>query len=91
MIYRRKPEHVEAIQWTGKNYDEIKEFSENNIGSYNGCLFLRVDGIGGRLESNVVNETDYIVKGQNGNYRSMDKRAFEALYEPETMKRNKEI
>lgn len=88
MKYQRKPEYVEAIQWTGRNYDEIKSFAENNIGRYNGCLFLHTSGIAGRLESNVVNETDYIVKGMNGNYRSMDKTAFETLYMPV---QNKEI
>lgn len=82
MKYQRRPEYVDAVQWTGKNYDEIKDFAEDNISRYNGCLFLHVSGIGGRIESNVVNETDYIIRNASGKYRSMDKMAFETLYMP---------
>lgn len=88
--YQRKPEYIEAIQWTGNNWAEIKDFAQDSIGSFNGCLFLHTSGIEGRIESMVVNETDYIIKGKNG-FRSMDKRAFEALYMPVEMKQNKEV
>ena len=87
MKYRRKPEYVEAIQWTGTNYNEIKEFAGDQVGNFNGCIFIHSSGIGGRIESMVVNETDYIVKGSNGTFRSMDKQAFTTLYEPETQKK----
>lgn len=80
MKYRRKPEYIEAIQWTGRNYPELKDFAKNSINNYNGCIFIHASGIAGRIESMVVNETDYIIKGRNGFY-SLDKKAFETLYE----------
>jgi len=78
--YRKKPEFIEAIQWTGNNLSEIKDFAEGNVNYYNGCVFLHTSGIEGRIESMVVNETDYILKGANGFY-SLDNQAFNALYE----------
>lgn len=94
MKYRRKPEYVEAIKWTGENYSEIKEFAEDNIHSYGGCLFLHTSGIRGSIDSAVVNQGDYIVKGENGHFYSLDDRAFNAIYEPDEKKKakqNKEV
>lgn len=94
MTYRRKPEYVEAIKWTGENYSEIKEFAGDSIHSYGGCLFLHVDGIRGSIDGAVVNQDDYIVKTENGHFYSLDDRAFNTLYEPEVMKKareNKEV
>ena len=90
MKYRRKPEYVEAIKWTGENYSEIKEFAEDNIHSYSGCLFLNTSGISRTIDSAVVNHGDYIVKGANGNFYSLDDKAFNTIYEPEVMKQAKE-
>lgn len=90
MRYRRKPEYVDAIKWTCENYLEIKEFAEDNIHSYGGCLFLRTSGIRGSIDSAVVNQGDYIVKGENGHFYSLDDKAFNTIYEPDEKKKTKQ-
>lgn len=90
MKYRRKPEYVEAIKWTGENYSEIKEFAEDSIHLYGGCLFLHTSGIRGSIDSAVVNQGDYIVKGENGHFYSLDDKAFNTIYEPDEKKKTKQ-
>ena len=90
MRYRRKPEYVDAIKWTGENYSEIKEFAEDNIHSYGGCIFLHTSGIRGSIDSAVVNQGDYIVKGENGHFYSLDDKAFNTIYEPDEKKKTKQ-
>ena len=52
--YRSKPIEIEAVQWTGDNYEEVATFTGNDkVKSVNKCLFLY--GL-------PVNQGDYIVE-----------------------------
>ena len=39
-IFRKKPMTVAAMQWTGKNFDEIKKFAVDNVLLKDNQLFL---------------------------------------------------
>ena len=76
--YRKKPVVVEAVQWTGENYDEIAEFmkdaeedyflSEESRRIYLGGLMFAIAG-------------DYIIKDENGVFHPCEPEIFHKSYE----------
>lgn len=76
--YRQVPVELEAVQWTGKNFDEIKEFLDGGAHLYSGCLFIQThDG------EKTANVSEYITKSGTENYpiiRTMDADVFEKVY-----------
>ena len=61
MKYIRKPEIIEAIQWTGENYDEVYEFVGQKLGrDLNKRLILHID----KFSDAEVMVTNYIIKGR---------------------------
>lgn len=77
--YRQKPMEVEAVQWTGKNLDEIKEITDGGARTYNGCLFVKTTN--GEVNANV---SDYILKSGTEHYpiiRITEANMFEKVYE----------
>lgn len=79
--WKRKPYFVEAIKWTGDNYDELKDFGGDDIRKYNGCVFYdtpTTNGILNRGEMIVKYFDDYGVAGLD----VMSEETFLALYEP---------
>ena len=80
MKYQKKPEFVEAVQWTGEagRYREIKNmcdcgvhwWKDNSLGIY----------VGNYLTN--VYPGDFVVKGTNGTINRYEKDAFEKMYEP---------
>lgn len=80
MKYQKKPEFVEAVQWTGEAgcYREIKNmcdcgvhwWKDNSLGIY----------VGNYLTN--VYPGDFVVKGTNGTINRYEKDAFEKMYEP---------
>lgn len=86
-FYRKKPVTVEAIQWTGKNTEEILKWCKdaelevqteaiNNV-SYT-YINLYINTLEGRM---TASEGDYIVKGVNGEYYPCKPDIFEKTYE----------
>jgi hypothetical protein len=85
--YRKKPIVVEAIQFTGDNWQEIKEWMWNN-GSRRYCT-ERVDEKGNVIA--IILKTpegymeaikgDYIIKGVAGEFYPCKPGIFEATYE----------
>ena len=76
--YRKKPVVVEAIQWTGKNYDDIKQFcgQELIIDLLNHCVCIRT------LEGNMsASDGDYIIKGVHGEFYPCKPDIFAQTYE----------
>ena len=68
---------VKAIQYTGVNRDEIKEFLEGGGHYYEEeDLIIPFDG-GGELE---VNPTDYVIKEPSGHVYALDPIKFEEDY-----------
>ena len=76
--YRQIPVELEAVQWTGNNYDEVKEFLDGNSHLYSGCLFVKTQD--GEITANT---SDYITKSGTENYRIIrvvDADMFEKVY-----------
>lgn len=84
--YREKPcNEVEAVQWTGKNISEVRNFTiKNRNGVEEQCLYLYP---GSSLfimkpDKDVkVSINDYIVKGTDGEFYVCERNVFEAMYE----------
>ena len=85
MKYRRK-ETIEAVQWTGKNQAELKEFAKQfamfdyadvtNDGKLDHILKVKT------AERIIVADVgDYVVRGEKGDFFVMKKDEFESIYE----------
>ena len=79
MKYKSKPVVIEAIQWTGENLDELcqfvpQEFRHNKIheaigiATLEGVLFFK--------------ESDWIIKGTEGEFYPCKDSVFRRKYEP---------
>ena len=79
MRYTKKPVTIEAVQWTGENWDEIRRFLPQAVRVFdmNG---LRVKTLEGEL---TVSKGDYIIKGVHGEFYPCKPDIFAKTYEPE--------
>lgn len=76
--YVKKPIPVEAIQWTGDNFDELENFAGPNVWVDDGYLFVMT--LEGAFKSK--NKTgDYLIKGVRGEFYICEKGIFEETYE----------
>lgn len=85
MKYRRR-EVIEALQWTGKNQSEIKQFA------FQFAMFDYADTNGdGKMDAVLKVKTrekivpakigDYVVRGERGDFLLLDKNEFEQIWE----------
>lgn len=90
MKYRKKPVIIEAIQWTGLNFEEIKSFVGESL-QYDivdtawqvGKGAPHVNMIIKTLEGNhTCTNGDFIIKGVNGEFYPCKPDIFEKTYEP---------
>ena len=82
MKYRKKPVFIEAIQWTGANFDEIVAFAGKYATLRNGELIITTleDGKNGQaVHAATVN--DYIIRGVKGEYYFCKPDIFMMTYE----------
>lgn len=89
--YRKKPVVVEAIQWTGSNLEEIRNFVGNDlIENYikhfdieRTLIKQTLSGIAiNTLEGTmIVNYGDYIIKGVNNEFYPCKPDIFKQIYE----------
>lgn len=73
--YRTKPCEIEAVQWTGENILEIREFAHPNV-RFQKHLFINT--LEGRMKANIG---DYIIKGLRGEFYPCKPDVFEKKYE----------
>lgn len=74
--FRKKPVIIEAIQWTGNNLEEIKDF----IGYYE---YDKKNLIIHTLEGKMIAQVnDWIIRGVQGEYYPCKPDIFEKTYEP---------
>lgn len=80
MKYRKKSVVVEAIQWTGNNYDEICKFTNINLKTANvdNDKFLLIPTLEGTMSAKV---SDYIIRGLLGEYYPCKLDIFEKTYD----------
>lgn len=89
MKYRKKPVVIEAIQWTGLNLEEVKEFVGKSLtydiiddawklGKGRPHVFMKIKTLEGDME---VFEKDFIIKGVNGEVYPCKPDIFKKTYE----------
>lgn len=80
MKFRKKPVVIEAVQWTGKNIDEIREFMGIAlvINPIDPKCFIQVRTLEGNLHAS---DGDWIIKGVKGEFYPCKPDIFEQTYE----------
>ena len=84
--YRKKPVVIEAIQFNGKNAEEIEQWSNNNVKS--GPVsedtlsrdYLEIETLEGTM---TAQPNDYVIKGVNGEFYPCKPDIFEKTYDSE--------
>lgn len=88
MKFRKKPVVIEAVQWTGKNWDSIEKFAGERAqlvvkyssdGRYLEYSRLQIDTLEG---THVASLGDWIIKGPKGEFYPCKPDIFAATYEP---------
>lgn len=77
--YVKKPIPVEAIQWTGDNFDEVREFMSDShviITTYNELIIPTLEG-----DMKAPKES-WIIRGTKGEYYPCRGDVFKETYEP---------
>lgn len=81
--FRKKPVVIEAVQWNGKNINEIKEFTKSYLRNKSKFKFLDHYLIINTLEGDMrVDVGDYIIKGVHGEFYPCKPDIFKKTYEP---------
>lgn len=80
--YRKKPVIIEAVQFTGDNYDKCLEFTglEPSDGVINNSDFI-IQTLEGVM---TASKNDWIIKGIKGEFYPCKPDIFEATYEEVT-------
>lgn len=77
--YRKKPVVIEAVQWTGKNYEEIAKFMDyNGIDDTEGGAVLIIETLEG---DHRVSVGDYIIKGIKNEFYPCKPDIFSKTYD----------
>lgn len=79
MKYIKRPLVVEAKQWTGNNYDEIRQFVQGHK-----AVSVNVDGAVRLHSANgymAVNQGDFIIIGHSGNVYPCNETDFREIYQ----------
>ena len=85
--YRKKPVVIEAIQFNGKNAEEIEQWSNNNVKAGPASEdtstrdYLEIETLEGTMTAQL---NDYIIKGVNGEFYPCKPDIFEKTYDAET-------
>lgn len=75
--YRKKPVTVHAIQWTGDNYDEVKEFVGDSMETFH---FKDTIGIRTLEGTMAAYAGSYIIRGVQGEFYPCRSDIFEETY-----------
>ena len=78
MKYRKKPVVIEAVQWNGKNHDEMESFVGLSAGV--GLDYVWITTLEGTMQAS---KGDYVIKGVQGEFYPCKPDIFEATYEME--------
>jgi hypothetical protein len=79
--YRKKPVVIEAVEWTGKNFNKIQEFTGSEaeiIKMSSGEAELVIRTLEGRM---TATKGDYIIKGVQGEFYPCKPDIFDQTYE----------
>jgi hypothetical protein len=84
MKYRKKPVVIEAVQFTGSNFEELGRFAGQCVFWLNDkCLGVRTleDGPNGEAK-HVADQGDWIIRGVKGEHYACKPDIFAMTYEP---------
>ena len=76
--YRKKPIEIEAIQWNGSNYEEIKEFVDDRELWRPKSHILIIKTLEGNHRADIG---DYIIRGVEGEFYPCKPEIFNKTYE----------
>jgi hypothetical protein len=85
--YRKKPVVIEAIQWNGNNFDDIKDFANSKVRyhsyyDHNEYFESKTTLTIKTLEGDMMaSKGDFIIKGVKGEFYPCKPDIFEATYE----------
>jgi len=81
--FRKKPVVIDAIQWTGKNWQEVLDWitSWGSEGHGASCLkgIVTISTLEGEM---TASHKDFIIRGIQGEFYPCKPNIFEASYEP---------
>ena len=91
MKYRKKPVVIEAVQWNGRNLEEIKGFVGDSliyeisdaawkVGKCAPAVYMEIKTLEGNHKCSIG---DYIIKGVQGEFYPCKPDIFEQTYEQE--------
>ena len=95
MKFKQKPVTVEAIQWTGKNYDELKKFTDGAVKvlytSPNNAKDIRIglevdEDPYSREYSVPIDLKDWIVRDVDGAFYPCKEQIFDLIYQELSIK-----
>ena len=75
--FRKKPVVIQAIQWTGDNFDEIIQFCSRAVSRKDMSLIIHT--LEGDMEAS---KGDWIIRGVKGEFYPCKQDIFEQTYEP---------
>ena len=89
MKYRKKPVVIEAVQWNGRNLEEIKEFVGESliynisdaawkVGKGAPAVYMEIETLEGNHKCSIG---DYIIKGVQGEFYPCKPDIFKQTYE----------
>ena len=74
--YRKKPVEIEAVQYTGDNFQDLAEFvGKDLVVGLNGMYIRTLEG------DMLVSIGDYVIRGVNGEFYPCKPDIFEKTYE----------
>jgi hypothetical protein len=76
--YRKKPVEIEAIQFTGENWEEIDQFLTVDYEKYPIGKLIRIPTLEGTM---ACDRGDYIIKGIKSEFYPCKPDIFEATYD----------
>lgn len=74
----KKPIQVQAIQWTGDNYEELVDFVGNVMFPYSFKDEVIIETLEGEV---IARRSDWIIRGINGEFYPCKPDIFEKTYE----------
>ena len=74
--FAKKPIKVQAVHWTGNNFDEISSFTNGNIFQYDEKVVIKT-----RAGYRYIEKDDWIIIGIKGEFYLCKPDIFEKTYE----------
>lgn len=71
----KNPIKVQAVQYTGNNYDEISSFTNGNIFQYDEIVVIKT-----RIGYQYIEKGDWIIRGVYGRFGIRKPDIFEKMY-----------